>query len=369
MKKIIISANTSWYIYNFRANTIAMLKNIGYEVYVVAPRDSYSKKFKLMGAEYVEINLVSDSTNPINELRSLHSFFSIYKTILPSIALHFTPKNNIYGTIASKFLGIKVINNISGLGVMKKKNLFFQGFINFLYLSQNFADYIFFQNKNDKKAIQPLIINKKKLELIPGSGVDLSRFPYKQSQKQNKRVKFLLFSRLIKEKGVYEYVASAKYIKKKFKNQVEFGLLGFIDESNHNSIKLSEIKDWESKGLINYYGVSDNVKEYIEDSDCIILPSFYGEGTPKSLLEALAIGRPIITTKIPGCNDVVENNENGFLCTPESSESLTKEILRFLSLPIEKRAQMGMKSRKKAENEFDEKFVLKKYLDAIEDLS
>ena len=304
MKKIIISANSSWYVYNFRASTIVMLVNAGFSVYVVAPKDSYSEKLKSLGAEYVDLPLKSDSTNLISELKSLFSLFSIYKTILPSIALHFTPKNNIYGTIASKILGIKVINNISGLGVMKKKNLLFQGFIKFLYLSQNLADHIFFQNKSDKKAIESLIINKKKLELLPGSGVNLSKFKFKRL-KFDKKVKFLLFSRLIKEKGIYEYVSSARIIKKTSNDHVEFGLLGFIDESNHNSIKMSEILDWEKKGLINYYGVSDNVEEYIEESDCVVLPSFYGEGTPKSLLEALAIGRPIITTKIPGCVDVV----------------------------------------------------------------
>lgn len=365
MPSIVLSANTSWYIYNFRFNIIKELIKSGFKVIIVAPRDSHTYKLEAMGIVYNQISFDQYSKNIFKEILIIFKFFFIYRRLSPDIVLNFTPKNNIYGALACRVLNIPVINNISGLGtVFVKKNLT-SYVVKLLYsFSSSKINYIFFQNTRDQNIFNSIEkIKKIPSSLLPGSGVDLKKFKFK-SYEESKDIKFLLCSRMLKEKGILEYLYAAKNIKKDYKNKVEFRLLGPTDIKNPSSIKYSTLKRWHDSGVIKYMGFTDDVLTELINADCFVLPSYYSEGTPKSLLEAAAVGRPIITTENPGCKEVIDNN-NGILCESRSVYSLELAMRQFLNLSNEQKNEMSKNSRLLAEKRYDEKIVIETYLEVI----
>jgi glycosyltransferase involved in cell wall biosynthesis len=198
--------------------------------------------------------------------------------------------------------------------------------------------------------------------LIPGSGIDLDEWPL-TSLPKNERVVFLMVARLLVEKGVGEYCMAASLVKAKYKH-VEFRLIGYLDESHSRSVKKSEIEEWTKLGIIDYQPYTDHIREEMIKADCVVLPS-YREGTPRTLLEAAAVGRPLIATDVPGCREVVKDQVNGLLCKPKNADSLAESMDHFLKLTTEKTAEMANQSRKIAEEVFDETIVIKSYHDRI----
>lgn len=368
--KIVISANTSWYIYNFRRNTISTLLENGYQVIVVAPKDEYSDKIINLGACFKDINIQRDGVNPIKDLFTCINFYILYKKISPSLVLNFTPKNNIYSTIAAKLLRIKVINNIAGLGTVFVNETFVSKVARLLYkISQPHADMIFFQNDDDRNIfLENRITSKDKSERLRGSGVDLTRFKI-QEAKNDGVTRFLLVARMLYEKGITYYADAAKILKKEHGDSVEFFLLGFIDDHNPKGISSNVIDEWVKGGWIIYQGISDAVEKEMALVDCVVLPSFYREGVPKSLLEAGAMGKPIITTDNVGCRETVDDYVNGFVCQPRSLESLLKAMRLIIRMTHDERLAMGAKSRQKMEENFDEKVVISRYMFAIDKLT
>lgn len=306
------------------------------------------------------------SINPIKELISLFQYYSIYKRNKFDVVLNFTPKPNIYSTIAASFCGIKVINNIAGLGhVFIGKNGLGEIILKLLYkISQRKANMIFFQNNNDLA-----IFNENKIALsvskerIPGSGVDLNRFKYKKIP--NGKVIFLLVARLLYSKGVKYYAEAAKIILREYHNEVEFRVLGFFDRENSDAIPESLIREWESEGVVTYLGSSDNVELEMAKVSCVVLPSYYREGVPKSLLEACALGRPIITTDNVGCRETVDDQLSGFLCEKHSVDSLVEKMRAFINMGYDDRVLMGLNGRLKVEAEFDENIIIDRYKQGI----
>lgn len=368
--KIVISANTSWYIYNFRRNTISSLLENGYQVIVVAPKDEYSDKIIDLGACFKDINIQRDGTNPIKDLFTCINFYFLYKEISPNLVLNFTPKNNIYSTISAKLLRIKVINNIAGLGTVFVNETIVSKVTRLLYkISQPHADMIFFQNDDDRNIfLENRITSKDKSERLRGSGVDLTRFKI-QGAKNDGVTRFLLVARMLYEKGITYYADAAKILKKEHGDSVEFFLLGFIDDHNPKGISSKVIDEWVKGGWIIYQGISDAVEKEMALVDCVVLPSFYREGVPKSLLEAGAMGKPIITTDNVGCRETVDDYVNGFVCQPRSLESLLKAMKLIIGMTHDERLAMGAKSRQKMEENFDEKVVISRYMLAIDKLT
>ncbi|MCA2015719.1 glycosyltransferase family 4 protein [Vibrio tritonius] len=367
---IAITANTSWYVYNFRKNTILALLENNYKVVIISPFDEYAEKLTDLGVKHIHINIDSNGMNPIKDILTFMSFLRIFKKEKVNLILNFTPKNNIYSTLAGKINKVKVINNIAGLGRVFIDNSILTKLVKVLYkLSQKHADFIFFQNNEDMEVfVKNNLVKKDYFEVIPGSGVDLKRFKYShKNEKNNGKIKFLLMSRLLWDKGIKQYVEAAKECKLRYGDQVDFYLMGFIKD-NKNYVDINQISAWENDGYIKYLGSSDNVEKIISDKDCMVLPSFYREGVPKSLLEAGAMGKPIITTNNVGCREVVDDEQNGYLCEPKSTESLTNAIIKFIELCDEKKLIMGINSRKKIEQSFDEKIILQKYMSKIEDI-
>ncbi|EKO3617651.1 glycosyltransferase family 4 protein [Vibrio metschnikovii] len=369
MNVIAITANTSWYIYNFRKNTIRSLLEEGYVVIAIAPRDSYSSQLEDLGAQFIHIDIDQGGTNPYKDIKTLLSFCSILSKNKIDIVFNFTPKNNIYCTMAAAINKVKVVNNIAGLGILFINESFASKIARFLYkFSQKFADKIFFQNEEDRELF--LNNNMAKLEItdrLPGSGADLSRFTVTPAPDDN-TVRFLVIARMLYDKGIGHYVEAARILKMKYGDQVEFRLLGFLDVDNPSAVSKSDMQAWVDEGIISYLGVSDSVEQEIAQVDCMVLPSFYREGVPKSLLESGAMGKPIITTDNVGCRETVDHGVNGYLCVPRSTPSLVDMMEKMISMSHEDRLAMGARSREKMEREFDEKIVINKYLSAVNEL-
>lgn len=363
---IAITANTSWYLYNFRKNTINSLLDMGYNVVAIAPKDSYSASLSELGCRYIPINIDQGGMNPVKDFITILRMAKLLYRNNFNIILNFTPKNNIYFSILAKKFNIRVINNIAGLGIIFVKNGLLSRFCTFLYkFSQSHVDKIFFQNEDDRELfLKKIILNSDRTDRIPGSGVDLTRFSV-QDAPDDGMVRFILVARMLYHKGIEQYAEAARQLKAKYGDRCEFRLLGFMDINNPAAVEKQKIESWVSDGIINYLGVSDCVEQELSVADCVVLPSFYREGVPKSLLEAGAMGKPIITTRNVGCRETVDDGVNGFLCTPQSIESLVEALERMINLSHEKRLAMGRKSRLKMALEFDENIVIGKYIESI----
>ncbi|TFT89830.1 glycosyltransferase family 1 protein [Proteus mirabilis] len=343
--------------------------NCGYQVLILSPFDNYSLKLQNLGCKFIHIPIDGSSKNPLKDIKTFTTLFFILRKESVSCILNFTPKNNIYCTWAAKLNKIKVINNIAGLGTLFVNNNLSSKLARNLYkYSQKYADKIFFQNNDDLTLfLEKNYVRRSQIDRLPGSGVDLSRFTLSLS-KNKEKLRFLLIARMLYEKGITFYIDAARILKEKYGNNVEFCLLGFIGVNNPSAITHKQMTSWVSEGIINYLGTSDAVECEIAKADCIVLPSFYREGVPKTLLEAGAMGKPIITTDNVGCRETVTHGFNGYICQPKSVSSLVDAMDRFINLPYEKKLKMGKNSRQKIETEFDERIVIKKYLDALKEI-
>ena len=367
-RNIVLASNACWQIFNFRKNTIKKLLSLGYKVTVIAPDDHCSESIKLLGCVLIPIHLDSSGKSPYKDIFTFIQLFRIYLQLKPDLVLNFTPKINIYSTLAASFLGIHCINNIAGLGTSFVENSVVSKVVGFLYsISQPRASKVFFQNLEDK-----IIFNQKgwvkenKSIRIMGSGVDLDHFQVTHAP-DDKVVRFLFIGRILKEKGVPELIDASIILKRKYSN-LEILILGWIDSDKKDQLNANDIKAWERKGLINYLGFHENIMDYVSQADCIVLPSYYREGVPRSLLEAAAMGKPLITTDTIGCRETVDDGINGFICKPKDPNDLSKKMELIINMGYKKRVEMGLKGRQKIEKEFDEQFVIDQYLSAIESI-
>ena len=363
MKKIAIVLNSSWQAYNFRLNLARTLKENEYEIIIIAPYDAKYSELLKKEFIYYDINIDPKGINPLHDFKTMLSMYKLYKTIKPNMILNFTIKPNIYSSLVAGVLKIPVVSNISGLGTIFIKQSLITKIAKLLYkVALGFNTKVFFQNNDDKNLfVINNLISEIKTDLLPGSGVDLNKFVPVKKEK-NDVLTFLLIARLLKDKGVIEYINAIKIIKSKY-NNIEFQILGAVGVANKTAIREDELQNWIDSGLVNYLGISDNVQNIIADSDCVILPS-YREGTPRSLLEACAMEKPIIATDVVGCKEVVDDGKNGFLCEVKNPQDLAKKIEMMINLSYDERVRMGQAGREKIVKKFDEKIVINKYLES-----
>jgi glycosyltransferase involved in cell wall biosynthesis len=364
---VVIFANSCWTVLNFRANLLKELKSAGCKVTVIAANDSYCDRLISLGCEFEPIGIKSRGKNLIYECKTLLNTFFLLRKISPDILLSFTIKPNIYGSILAPLLGYKVINNITGLGSIFSSDNFLTNFIQALYkLAFIKSSTVFFQNSEDMELfLKHGLVKKSQCERLPGSGVNLKRFSYSQPGKlDGRKFRFILIARMLWDKGIADFVSAARIINAKFPN-TEFCLLGFLDSENPASISESQMNLLTADGVTTYRGGSEDVLSELVQADCVVLPTYYKEGVPKSLLEAGAVGRPIITTSMPGCRDAVDNGINGYLCQARDPIDLARNMEKMLLLSDEERLAMGFNSRKKMELMFDERIVIDKYMKFI----
>ncbi len=367
--KILISINTAWNLLNFRAGLINELISSGFEVISAAPQDKYVAELELLGSSFVHLEMDNQGKHPIRDFLLLWRYWRLLNTEKPDLCLFYTIKPNIYGSLASTFCGIPFINNVSGLGAVFIQGGWLKRFVSLLYrLAFRNSNKIFFQNRDDLGLfLENKIVKVELTDVLPGSGINLHSFtPVEDGERKPRTLpfRFLLIARMLIDKGVIEFVKAAQLLQESGV-KAEFCLLGFLDVENPSVISSERMKQWTDQGFVKYLGTSDNVRQHIALADCIVLPS-YREGTPRSLLEAAAMAKPIITTNVVGCKDVVEHGVNGFLCEVKNIPDLALKMKEMLFLSEEQRKLMGQNGRIKIEKQFDEQIVIQKYLKAIE---
>lgn len=368
MPKVIISINTAWNLVNFRAGLIRALVDAGYEVVAVAPIDDYAPRLSALGCRFVHLPMDNNGTHPGRDLLLLLRFYKLLRRERPDVYLGYTVKPNVYGSLAAHALGIPVINNIAGLGAVFIKEGWLSLLVRGLYrFALSRSAKVFFQNDNDRAMfVAGGLVRVIITDRLPGSGVDLARFAPSPLPNQQP-LRFLLIARMLWDKGVGEYVEAARILRSRNIN-ADFCLLGFLDVKNLAAISRQQMYEWVTEGVVRYLGASDDVAYEIAAADCVVLPSFYREGVPRTLLEAAAMGRPIITTDSIGCREVVDDGINGYLIQPRNAHDLAEKIEWVILLSSNARTEMGKRSREKVEREFDEQIVIGKYLEAIAEI-
>ncbi len=357
--RIIFFANTSWNLYNFRLHLIQTLVSAGHEIHLISPQDEFTQFLTDSGFQWHPFPISRKGMNPFEEIKTISAINAIYKQIKPDVVFHFTPKCVLYGSIVARIQGIPIIvNTISGLGYLfsgaRMKLLPVRQIIHVFYRFSMVGSKVIFQNPEDlKEFLDRRIIRKKQAFLVRGSGVDLDRFV---STKEKKGIPLVILpARLIKEKGALEFVGAARLIKSR-KIRSRFILVGQVDDENPSAIPVEQINQWVEEGVVEWWGWRSDMEKVYQLCHIVCLPTYYREGTPKSLIEAAACGRAIIATNIPGCKEIVRNDVNGILIKPKSSVVLAHAIQKLLLDP-DLRKQMGEEGRKIVENEFHNRLI------------
>jgi glycosyltransferase involved in cell wall biosynthesis len=342
-KMIVLSINTSWNIVNFRSGLIRRLQAAGYDVVAVSPSDAHVATLTAVGVRHVPIAIDSKGLSPVGDLRLLAEYRRILKRLRPAAFLGWTIKPNVYGSLAAHSLGIPVINNISGLGTTFIKVGLLTRLVRLLYRSALARSAtVFFQNPHDRDLfVSQRMVKAEQTALLPGSGIDLADFALAGPEEERMPFTFLMVARLLRDKGVIEFAEAARIVR----------------------AKRPEIR-WVADGTLEYLGEASDVRPYLAAASAVVLPS-YREGMPRSLLEAAAMGKPLVATDVPGCTEIARAGENAFLCTARDAGSLAEAMLTMLDLTTEARTEMGRKSRAIAETEFDTVVVETRYLDAL----
>lgn len=357
--KILVLANFGMGLYNFRKELLEELINQNYEVYISLPDDEYVSKFEKMGCKFINTPVSRRGTNPITDLKLYIKYKKIIKDIKPDVVLTYTIKPNVYGGLASRFANIPYITNITGLGTAVENGGLLQKITLFLYkISLKKARCVFFQNKENEEFFTRKKVVNGNNELLPGSGVNLNHYSLLDYPPDDKII-FLFISRVMKEKGIDQYLEAAAHLKKKYTN-TEFHIVGFCEEEYED-----KLKDMQNKGIIKYHGKQSDVREYHKISHCTIHPSYYPEGMSNVLLESAACGRPIITTNRSGCKEIVDDGVNGYIVTQKDSLDLIEKVESFINLDYSSKKKMGLESRKIAEKKFDRCIVLNAYVNKI----
>ena len=344
MVKVAFSSNSLRSTLNFRGDIIRHFHDQNKIIHLIAPKDIADHPIlKLKNVHFTEISLSPKGLNPLTDLCYLLQLLWIYFNLKPSLIFHFTIKPNIYGSIASYLCKIPSIAVVTGLGYTFINTGLIHQLAKWLYkISLRIPQRVWFLNQDDQNLfLSQKLVTENKALCINGEGINTEDFS--PQEPENDQFKVLLIARLLKDKGIYEYIAAAEKVKK-LKPHIEFQILGPYVESQLDGVPKSEIEKFESQGIIKYLGETNDVRPYIANASVIVLPS-YREGIPRSLLEASAMERPVIATKVPGCVNVIVDNITGYLCEPKNSESLAAALLKMIQLTPQQRKNLGHNGR------------------------
>lgn len=358
MAKILILANNDVGLYRFRRELIEQLVT-DHKVYISLPYGDLVPNLEDLGCKFINTNISRRGTNPVTDLKLFIAYRKIIKRIKPDIVLTYTIKPNVYGGLASRISSVPYITNITGLGTAVENKSILQKITLLLYRNAlRRAECVFFQNEENSKFFIERNVVRGNYRLIPGSGVNLQQYAILDYPDDN-IINFLFVARVMKEKGIDQFLEAAEYIGKKYPN-TRFHVLGFCEEDYEE--KLAE---FQNKNIIKYHGMQSDVRKFHAFSHCTIHPTYYPEGMSNVLLESAALGRPIITTNRSGCREIVDENVNGYIVTPMDSKDLIAKIEKFLLLNFEEKENMGIAGRNKVEIEYDRNIVVQAYMEEI----
>ncbi len=366
---VLILVNHDVVIYNFRLELVERLLADGYEVHISSPYGERIDDLIALGANYHEIAIERHGMNPAKELGILAEYCRLIKEIKPIIVFGYTIKPNIYGVIASRLAGVPFVANITGLGTAVENGGWQQELTIAMYhvafgRKRGKIQKVFFQNRDNQQFFEAQNIAIDKHAILPGSGVNLNRYtvaPYPAcgDGKTGEPIKFAFISRIMKEKGIEEYLSVGEAVKKNYPS-TEFHIAGFAEEEYEG--RLDELN---TNGTVIYHGMIRDVAGLMGQMHCIVHPTYYPEGLSNVLLEASACGRPIITTDRPGCREVCNNGSNGYLVKEKDYKDLSNKIEQFIALPQPQKQAMGKAGRKLVEERFDRQIVVEAYMEEL----
>ncbi len=355
-KTVLILGNSSAGLYDFRNELVeALLEK--YKVVVSLPDEVKTAQLAEEGCEIHHTDINRRGMNPVQDLKLLQSYKKLLRQVKPDLVLTYTIKPNVYGGMACASMGIPYFATVTGLGsAFQKKGIMLQMIKTMYRMGIHKAACVFFQNEDNQRIFTENKIVKGKTRRVSGSGVNLAKHPFSPCPQQ-KDVHFLFVGRMMREKGIGEFLQAAAAL---HSEKVHFELLGYCDEDWQ-----TQLNDAQEKGEIKLLGFDPEVQAYYDACSAVILPTYH-EGMSNVLMEASATGRPVIATAIPGCQEIFEEGVTGFGCQPRSAQSLIEAIRRFLALSPDQRAAMGAAARKKMEREFDRQKVVQAYMEEIE---
>lgn len=361
--KILVLSNSAGGLYHFRSELLEALLGEGNDVFVCVPQkqDAMSvQRLQRVGCTYIHTPMSRRGVNPLDDIRLARQYQKVVKEVRPDVILSYTIKPNLYGSFVAARARIPIIMNITGLGSALQTGKLKSLVTRMYRYAGKHAAVVFFQNKaNMDWFFANRLVAPEKTRLIPGSGVNLEKFRPLPKINDDGVVRFLFIGRIMRDKGIEEYLAAAARIRRRHPD-TEFQIVGSYEEERY--------REWlEGNDDVKYLGRSGDVREQIREVDCIVHPSYH-EGMSNALLEGAAMGKPLIASNIPGCREAIDEGVNGFVFEPRCVDDLVDKLERFLSMDRNAWVKMGMKSREKVEREFDRNLVVNAYLKAIEEI-
>lgn len=359
--RIVLVSNTTWSIVNFRINLIKHLIKQKHEVHIVGPTDGYEAEITNLGLPFHSIMLDRKGVNPLKNLAIINALEKIYKSVKPDLIIHYTIKPNIYGSIAANRAKIPSLAIVTGLGFVFINDGMVSKIAKYLYKRAfRHPREVWFLNQEDKQIfIEGNLVNANKTKILPGEGVDMTKFVPKDYSQSNETFIFLYVGRVLIDKGLREYIASAKSILSKHAH-VKFQILGNHDKDYPLSLPEDEFTKAKEDNIVEYLGYTNDVPGVMCNADCIVLPS-YREGVPLVLLEACSMEIPIVATNVTGCNEVIVDNVNGYICEAKDDQSLTQALTKMHDTSKERRMEMGKAGRTLVEEKFNEEIVFEQF--------
>lgn len=365
-KKIAVIENGLFSTYTMRDGLMRYLLQEGFDITVLTHTNSYVKQVEKSGIKV--INIGSGNTNPLKVLQYIIRLYKALKQLEPDVCLTFSIRPAIWGNFITRRLHIPTITNITGVGpLFSSKNIAYRMARLIYRQALQKTSKVFFQNFDDMNLfIEKRFVRKEVAERIPGSGIDYEKFSPLFPERKNAPFTFLFIGRLIKDKGIFEYVQAARIIKK-HRPDIIFNVIGPFWQQNlkSNTITKSDLQNWITEGIIDYEGEKKDVRKFIAEADCVVLPS-YREGASNILMEASSMEKPVITTNTTGCRDIVEDRVTGMLCRVGDAADLADKMAEMIGLTPDERTLMGQRGRQKVIREFDKKIVLAAYKRAID---
>lgn len=355
MKTVLILANSSGGLYDFRNELVLeLLKK--YQVVVSVPDDVAVTQLEEEGCQVCHTDINRRGMNPVQDAGLFLAYRKLIKAVKPDLILTYTIKPNIYGGMCARIMKIPYITNITGLGTTFERGGMLQRMVVTMYRTAlKKAVCVFFQNERNQNIFVENGIYGQKSRRVNGSGVNLDVHPY-EPYPGHEKPKFLYVGRLMKEKGIEEFLYNAK----QYGNRAEFDIIGYCEEAYEK-----QVEELSKEGLLKFHGFQKDVNAFYRDADAVVIASYH-EGMSNVLLEGASTGRPVLATNIPGCKEAVEDNVTGYLFTPRSETALGEVIEQFLAMPVDAREEMGKAARKKMEQEFNRMQVVEAYMEEIQ---
>lgn len=365
-KTIALVSNNCWSLYNFRMEVIRYFLSKGFRVIAIAGKDDFQQELISLGCEYVEVSFKNSSVTPFSDLRAYWRLKKIYKKEKPEIIFHYVTKPSIYGSIIAGKLQIPSIAVITGLGYVYASNSWLRFPVSFLFRKAlaRASEVWFLNRENAGYFTGRKIIPAGRSRILPGEGIDTGFFYPEHKERDEKPFIFLMVSRLLWSKGVGLYMQAAETLKSKGFNAV-FRLQGRPEHGHPESVMIEDLKSWEEKGFMQNLGFSKDVRQALSSADCFVLPTYYEEGIPRSIMEACSMAIPVIASDQTGCNFIIEDKVNGLLCKPRDPNDLADKMIQMMQMSKSERTEMGKKGREKMIAEFDISHILKFYDDAL----